>query len=274
MKPQRNSHLKTFAKAGLMAGAVITLAHVATLDRRVVYTEVPFVSPRVPRELDGYTIALVTDTHGISQKRLGGVVDTLNAKQVDLLLLGGDYAEAEPKLQATMSLLSQVQATDGIFGVAGNHDTAETLFPIMAANHITPLANSGRYLRDRFYLAGLEDGKRQNPDIKKATAAAAAESFVLLLSHQPDVCMRQDTAHVDLMLCGHTHGGHVTLFGLWAPALPLATLYGRRFRNGWATSRDKMPVFVSRGVGETLPRIFARPQVVLVRLCCQSEESP
>ncbi|MCL2842077.1 MAG: metallophosphoesterase [Oscillospiraceae bacterium] len=271
-KPKHKSPLRTLAKAGLAVGTSVALVHAvhaATLDRRVVYTEVPFYSNRVPKELDGYTIALVTDTHDISKKRLQGVVDTLNTRQVDLLLLGGDYAESEQKLQNTMALLSQVATTDGTFGVAGNHDAEEALFPIMETHNITPLANSGVSLRDRFYLAGVEDQRRRTSDIQQATAGATADSFVLLLSHQPDVSMRQNTVHIDLMLCGHTHGGHVTLFGLWTPALPFATRYGRRFAAGWATSRDGVPVFVSRGVGESLPRVFARPQVVLIRLCCQ-----
>ena len=270
-EPNSKLSLQKIAKATLAAGASVALIHAihaATLDRRVVYTEVPFYSKKVPKEMNGYRIALVTDTHRISEIRLQDVVNVLNTKRLDLLLLGGDYADVQEKVWNSMALLSKVKATDGIFGVAGNHDDDKKLFPMMETHNITPLANNGVYIRDHFYLAGIEDLTRRSPDIAKATSRATADSFVLLLSHNPDVSMLQDTAHVDLMLCGHTHGGHITLFGLWAPALPFATHYGGRFSSGWARSRDGVPVFVSRGVGESLPRMFARPQVVVVTLFC------
>ncbi len=104
-----------------------------------------------------------------------------------------------------------------------------------------------------------------------ATTESKRDDFVLLLAHNPDITMRQDTSNVDLTLSGHTHGGHVTFFGLWAPALTWNTVitdYGQRFMSGWAESRDGTPVYVSRGTGtfERTPRVFARPQVILFTL--------
>jgi len=82
----------------------------------------------------------------------------------------------------------------------------------------------------------------------------------------PSITMVQDTTECDLILCGHTHGGQVTLFGIWAPYLTMKrsiTGYGQRFMSGFSESKDGVPVYVSNGTGEFFPRVFARPQVII-----------
>jgi len=249
--------------------AAIHITHALTLDRVIEYTEVPFYSARIPVEMDGYRVAFITDTHRISDAKLQEVVDRLNEWQADILLLGGDLGsrrDGDPR--RTIEALAQVVTTDGIFGVEGNHDKYRELFPVMEANNMTPLSNSGLLIRESFYLAGVEDKWNRDPDIAQATADAGPDDFVILISHNPDISMRQDTSNIDLILSGHTHGGQITFFGIYAPALwpRHITHYGQRFMSGWAESRDGTPIYVSRGTGEYLPRVFARPQVILITL--------
>jgi len=254
------------------AVAAIHMLHSLTLDRIIQYIEVPFHSPQIPVALDGYRIAFVTDTHGISERRLNGVANHLNNGKIDLLLLGGDFHHNIERARRTVEILSKIQTTDGIYGVEGNHDTRADLFPVMNAHGITPLFNSGVHVRDNFFLAGTADIKTFWPataSISDAIKSAMPDDFVLLLTHNADITMRQPTTGIDLILSGHTHGGHVSFFGLWAPALTLSravTHYGQRFMSGWAKSRDGIPVYVSHGVGGYFPRVFARPQVIIVTL--------
>jgi len=242
--------------------------HALTLDRIVVYREVSFSSPNVPPEMDGYRIAFVTDIHAEFDRRLQSVVDELNQRQVDLLLLGGDFTFDSDDLESTMALLAQVETVDGAFGVEGNHDHYQALFPAMEARNITPLSNNGLYIREGFYLAGVEDLWNRSPNIAQAIGGAGPDSFVLLLSHNPDLTMQQDTTGVDLTLSGHTHGGQLNFFGRWSIGLDsgIISQYGTRFRAGWAQSRDGTPVYISSGVGDYYPRVFARPEVTLITL--------
>jgi len=242
--------------------------HALTLDRIIVYREISFSSPNLPAELDGYKVAFVTDIHAVTDRRLQAVVDELHQRQVDLLLLGGDFTWDSDALERTMELLSQVQTRDGAFGIEGNHDDYAPLFAAMERHNITPLSNDGTYVRDGFYLAGVEDLWNRNPDVSTAIAGAGADSFVLLLSHNPDVSMQQDTTGVDLILSGHTHGGQLNFFGVWSIGLDTRVIsdYGTRFRGGWAESGDSTPVYVCRGIGEYYPRVFARPEVTLLTL--------
>jgi len=197
------------------------------------------------------------------------VADELNLRNIDLLLLGGDFWFSDEHYQGSLAALSKVKTTDGIFGVEGNHDDYVRLFAAMEAKGIIPLSNSGRQIKDGFYLAGVADLWNRSPSISKAIAEACDNDFVLLLAHNPDVAMKQDTAEVDLILSGHTHGGQITFLGLWAPYFTFRNSiseYGQRFVSGWADSKDATPVYVSNGIGEYLPRIFARPQVILLTI--------
>ncbi len=67
------------------------------------------------------------------------------------------------------------------------------------------------------------------------------------------------------MLSGHTHGGQVTFFGLWAPFIP--SKYGNKFRYGEIDYND-IKMIVTSGVGTITPpiRFFARPEIVVITL--------
>ncbi|MCL1788058.1 MAG: phosphatase PAP2 family protein [Defluviitaleaceae bacterium] len=250
------------------ATVLIHLVHAFTLDRMVVYNEITFASANLPAHMDGYRIAFVTDTHSETGRRVRGIVDELNHRNIDLLLLGGDFTFDKNELTHVLDLLSQVNAPDGIFGVEGNHDKYEILFPAMEERGMVPLSNSGQYVRDGFFLAATEDLWNRDPDVQAAIAGAGPGSFVLLLAHNPDTTMERDTNGVDLVLSGHTHGGQMNLFGAISIGLDTRIIseYGDRFKGGWAESADGVPVYVSRGIGDYYPRIFARPEVTIITL--------
>jgi len=271
-----NKWFKRLAKIGFALTLVVGLIHIAhmlTLDRIIEYREVTFWSQRWPAALDGYRIGFISDTHRLPDETLQSIVDELNARQLDLLLLGGDFSTFASDFQGhyreTLRFLSQVQAADGIFGVDGNHDDAPRLFAAMKDYGMVPLPNSGLRLHEGFYLAGVEDMWSRNPCIATAIANADDNDFVLLVTHNPDVSMRQDTTAVDLIVAGHTHGGQITFFGIWAPYFTIRsniTAYGQRFVSGPSESRDGVPVFVSNGATVDfygLPRVFARPQIIV-----------
>ena len=254
--------------------ALIALAHLLsslTLDRAIQYKRVPFRSEKIPPELNGFTIAFISDTHDMTAVQLRAMVEKLNKYNPDIAILGGDFPSASGAPARAMAELGKIETKHGIFGIEGNHDNYRTLFAAMEQNGITPLSNSGIRISENLYLAGVEDLWNRSPDIQAAISQAKPDDFVILAAHNPDVAMRQDTVGCDLILSGHTHGGQITFLGLWAPTLSLrktVTDYGQRFMSGWSVSRDGIPVYVSRGVGtfQRVPRVFARPQVVLITL--------
>ena len=254
---------------------VIHIGHSSTLGRIIHYVEMEFHSENWPSELDGYRIAFMSDMHTITDEAMRRVAAELNERSIDILLLGGDFSMWYAHYQGTVREIAQINTTDGIFGVEGNHDNYRRLFAVKEQHGITPLDNSGVHIRDGFYLAGVRDLWNRDPNIREAIAGADTGDFVLLVSHNPDVTMRQPTAGIDLILSGHTHGGQLTFFGY--PMYLLRgniTRYGTRFSHGFAYSADDVPVFISRGVGSyyTVPRIFARFEVVIFTMYNLGEE--
>ena len=73
-----------------------------------------------------------------------------------------------------------------------------------------------------------------------------------------------DVSGVDLALAGHTHGGQVTLFGLYAPIT--ASRYGMRFRTGLRRSSSSgVPIIISSGLGTSRRNIrFCAPTDIVV----------
>ncbi len=160
---------------------------------------------------------------------------------------------------------------DGVYGVEGNHDRRKTLFAAHAENGIVTLQNSGVRVADGLYVAGTEDYWNGKPDFETAAAGAASGDFVLMLTHNADATMHHDTSMADLILSGHTHGGQITVFGAFAPALWKfvgVTEFGQKFMGGMTKDASGTDVFVSKGTGNytMVPRVFARPQVIYITL--------
>ena len=248
---------------------VIHIVHSLTLDRVVRYTEIKFYSENWHTGLNGYRIAFMSDMHTITDETMRAIAAELNNRNLDLLVLGGDFTMRNEHYRGTIREIAQIVTTDGIFGVEGNHDDYIRLFAAMKQYGIIPLDNTGLHIREGFYLGGVHDMWNRSPDISKALAGALDKDFVILVSHNPDVSMLQSTEGIDLILSGHTHGGQITFFGLPFYLLRGSiTDYGMRFAYGFAYSSDGVPIFISSGVGPyfTVPRIFARPEVVIFTL--------
>jgi predicted MPP superfamily phosphohydrolase len=115
------------------------------------------------------------------------------------------------------------------------------------------------------WMAGVDDLWEGTADLAEAVAEVPAGKLLLLLAHNPDVWLDPCVERADLVLCGHVHGGQVRLPILGALHTQ-GTHLTRRKPAGWFR-RDTTRMFVSRGVGESLPMRFgAVPQAVLIRI--------
>lgn len=260
----------------------MTLAYGFAETYRLEVKEYTFTSVELPREFDGTRVVLITDIHRrtlFSQDRVADLVDRANALEPDLIVLGGDYVFADVGFEAScFAELASLQAPLGRFAVLGNHDYAERegaeCTPdqtIRAADGagITLLRNEGAWIEKngaRIRIGGVGDLDEEVPRLAPALGDARPDDFVLLVSHNPDFTESLPPGAVDLTLSGHTHGGQITIFGLWAPYVP--SDYGQKYRTGMVTN-DATTVIISNGVGTStiIPlRLLTRPQIVVVTL--------
>jgi predicted MPP superfamily phosphohydrolase len=134
-------------------------------------------------------------------------------------------------------------------------------------NRSTPLpAEAGAV-----WFAGVDDDMESHPDLAAALNGIPPAAPVVLLAHNPDIWLQCGVDRADLVLSGHTHGGQIKLPVMGAVHTQ-GTHLSRKQPAGWF-ERGRSKMFVSRGLGESIPlRFGARPQVALIRLVGTGDE--
>lgn len=234
-----------------------------------------FSHPDVPAAFDGFRIAFISDLHYKSlfkEKGLENLVRLLNDQRADVLLVGGDLHEGCEYVAPVVSALAAVKVPMGIYVVLGNNDYEACYADIvrqLEAHNIHLLEHRVDTLK-RDGAEILIAGVRNPFDLQKngvsPTLALSPDDFVILLMHTPDYAEDVAITNTDLVLAGHTHGGQVTLFGLYAPILP--SHYGQRFRGGLKRNSQGIPMIITNGLGTSNRniRMFAPSEVVVIEL--------
>ena len=119
---------------------------------------------------------------------------------------------------------------------------------------------------ERIVIAGVRNPFNLERNGQSPTLSLSPDDFVILLTHTPDYAEDVPITNADLVLAGHTHGGQVTLFGLYAPVVP--SRYGQRFLKGIKTNSERQPVIITNGIGTSSKnlRLFAPSEVVVLTL--------
>jgi predicted MPP superfamily phosphohydrolase len=237
--------------------------------------ELPVKIPGLPRALDGYVIAQVSDIHSgefVDGRQLDDGLSLVRLARPDLVVVTGDIVDIDAAFAgAVAQRLAAFAPRDGIFACMGNHDhyagAGEVAATLRSAG-IETLVNAGRVIRPGdgggFALLGVEDISPlrrggAGPDLNAALAAVPPSLPRILLSHQPPTVDRW-AGEVALQLSGHTHGGQINPGGIVTNVLfeYVAGLYSVR-----GTS-----LYVNRGFGTVGPpaRIGVPPEVTRIVL--------
>ena len=223
----------------------------------------------LPASFDGYRVAFLTDTHVASFMRRGlyrEVVAQTMRFEPDLILLGGDFVTWERHIPLMAEvLLSGLEARDGVYAVLGNHDywaNGDGVIAAMTARGVRFIINRSVALRrgnDAISLIGIDEIYRGEPDVDTAFARVDPRVPCLGLSHHPDVIDLLDGRRVDLLVCGHTHGGQIRVpfFG----SIVVPSKHEARYASGFHRE-ERVLMYVSRGIGAIPPlRILCKPEV-------------
>lgn len=237
-----------------------------------------FAHEAVQPAIDGRKIAFISDLHYpslFSHKRLQKLVHKLQEESPDLLLLGGDYVTDNDSIEALFESLSAVNPSLGTYAVLGNHDVKNRALVTESMNRhgvklldgvveCTRLEN-GSGETAGFLVAGVSNSFVRDSLFAQYVERAGDYGFVILLCHTPDFAELNSIA-VDLVLSGHTHGGQVSLLGLYTPVKN--TRYGKRFLRGCNKTTTGITVITTNGVGSSRRKIrFCVPsEIVIVTL--------
>lgn len=268
----------------LPALAILVILTLIALDERLILRTYTVVSPKLTAEV---RLAVVTDFH--SSVNADDVVEMLASCAPDAVLMVGDMFDddiANRPTERMLSLMRQLSALYPCYYVSGNHEAwtgeMDALYQQTGEAGVTVLRMSSGVLTvrgQRIALCGIPDPYEMvfsgAPDteeqLRQALEDVDSADFTVLLAHRPELLAKYAQFPLDLVVSGHAHGGQVripgVLNGLYAP------------NQGWfpklaggAYTQDGTTLIVSRGlaVRTRLPRIFNRPEVVLVR-CVPAE---
>mgnify|MGYP000897975782 FL=1 len=264
--------------------AILVALALIALDERLILRTYTVASPKLTAEV---RLAVVTDFH--SSDNAEEVAAMVASCAPDAVLMVGDMFDddtANRPTERTLSLMRQLSALYPCYYVSGNHEAwtgeMDALYQQTEEAGVTVLRMSSGVLTvrgQRIALCGIPDPYEMvfsgAPDteeqLRQALEDVDSADFTVLLAHRPELLAKYAQFPLDLVVSGHAHGGQVripgVLNGLYAP------------NQGWfpklaggAYTQDGTTLIVSRGlaVRTRLPRIFNRPEVVLVR-CVPAE---
>ena len=267
--------------------AVVLLAYASLETRWVKITHVSLESPDIPRVFDGKRIVFVSDIHhgeALSIERVQKLVQRVNELQPDIVILGGDYISLDEKyIKPVFSELHKLKSKYGVFGVMGNHDyfvNGDLSRKMMVTNGIKQCDNKSYWVKinkDSIKIGGVDDPGGSTPTIDSTVYDVKKADFCILISHRPEYIKELKTDLIDVTLSGHTHGGQVTLFGLWSPILPSdnsswasisLTKESQKYSYGLTHPQANMQSYITSGIGTRSPhfRFFRRPEIAVLEL--------
>lgn len=236
--PFRRSSFREFARwpsrlflsATLVAMVVGIYTALVPLDvRRVVVT-----LRDLPPEMNGTRIVELADLHvGLFSRpsRLRRIFETVNGLSPDIVLIAGDLIDDDPWfVPKLLDGARRLNPSTPLIAVLGNHEIYGAPYEVISrlrGSRIHLLVNQGVQWRS-LWIAGLSDyaahGKPLEPDFTAALTGQPANTFPIVVSHQPRSFPESIRRGLPLTICAHSHGGqcgfrplHWSLAGLFLP---------------------------------------------------------
>ena len=290
--------VKYISPIGLLLGCIcaILMWWGALINRyKVDIEEVAVEIKDLPASFDDYKIAQISDLHlgtfNGDTIFVSKLVDIINTLDVDLVAFTGDIVNRKSEeLLPYESLLSRIQAKDGVLSVLGNHDYGDYLdwatpkdkeenlrlmYEINQRMGWDLLLNESKYLyrgNDSIVVIGVEN--IGDPPFKvygslgEANQSLADSTIKILLTHNP-AHWEQDIKdnkkyNIALTLSGHTHAMQIELFG-FSPSI-----FRYNYWKGLYKDSLNRYLYVNVGAGTVaMPmRIGATPEITVLTLKC------
>jgi uncharacterized protein len=243
---------------------------------RLCIDELQLALPRLPAQLDGLSIAQLSDLHITGRVGIDffqEVVRQTNALGADIIAITGDIIDEIELFDWIPQGLAHLSAPLGVYFVLGNHDQftgeATRLRQMLTEAGFLDLGNQWRRLEvasAEIILAGNElPWFSPAPEMQKCPARSIDHpQWRVLLSHSPDQFAWARRYDFDLMLAGHAHGGQIRL-PLVGPIF-CPSRHGVKYACGTFYANPTL-MHVSRGLSSELPlRLNCPPELTKIIL--------
>lgn len=271
--PKRRDFFKKSADITTLSLITATSANAMNTARN---TQIEEIEVKIKNLKQPYKIAQLSDIHigGLIDKSfIKNLVDKTNSLNADIVVITGDLVDTKLEFAKTaLNELKNLKSKYGVFYIVGNHEYFHGVKPIIDYVNslgIKTLENKNVYIGQKdsgFNLAGVYDifGERYGsfqPNLQKAMENVK-NSPTILLAHQPKFINQiENTKGLDLILCGHTHGGQIFPFNY------LVKLQ-QPYVKGLNQHNEFTQVYVNKGTGFWGPpmRLGTTSEITLLKL--------
>ena len=243
-------------------------------------------SEKLPEEFSGYRIAHVSDFHNAEiGKDNETLLTMLEETEPDIIAITGDIIDSyHTDTEIALQFVREAVKIAPCYYVTGNHearilDSEYFAFEEMLVKAGVTVMHDSEVILKRdgasISLTGIDDpafaanyggGVGLSMMSGGIRGLSATDGFYIVLSHRPEFFEQYVEADMDLVLCGHAHGGQFRLpfvGGLIAPNQGLFPKY-----DAGLYTENNTNMIVSRGIGNSIfPfRFNNRPEVILIEL--------
>ena len=267
MKDGKKSTLLQMGTAAFFTGLVTYLAQRIYKENQTLdVTHYTISSKSLPSSFHNYKIVQITDLH---HYRFGnhqeGLIDAIKKEKPDIICITGDLLEPRDSNQNSLDLLEGIQHIAPIYYVLGNHEARmknqDLWIKRVEDFGVHVLRNQSITLRknnESIELLGVSDplchhkynAKKDLSYMNTLLQSFNTQdhtSYTILLSHRPELFEVYVESGMDLVLCGHAHGGQFRLPFIGAVYAPYQGLFPK-YTNG-VTVKDNTVQINNRGLG-------------------------
>lgn len=238
---------------------------------------------KLPDVFSGFRIIQVSDLHndefGSENSKL---LDIIEKSCPDIIVFTGDLIDCrKPDIGVSLRFAEKAVKIAPCYYVSGNHEARIPEYPQskekFRALGVNLLENqSVRISRDAesIILSGVDDPRfKEDCAVEDSQVMEeqlcridSANGCNILISHRPELFEVYAKHNFNLVLSGHTHGGHIRLpfiGGVFAPYQGILPKYDAgRFE------KNNTEMIVCRGLKKSSvpPRFLNRPEIILIEL--------
>ncbi len=247
---------------------------------------VEYQKQNLPEVLNNFKIAFISDIqadHYTDEGRLSNFISMINELEPDLVLIAGDLITTGPKyIGLSAKEVGKIKAKYGVYSCVGDHDNwayrndykksvAEIINSLMQ-NNVEMIDNGKRMINvdgaeiGITFVTNTYVGKVRN-EVLDSLSSNCTGDLKIFLTHQPRPYLIEAAQknHFDLYLCGHTHGGQLSLVFPFIQLTP--TMIETKYIRGNFWFGD-MLMIVTRGLGMSLApvRYNSTPEITLIKI--------
>jgi uncharacterized protein len=262
-----------------LLGVVVDMCFIEPRWLQLTHIDVPLHDKRLPRPIK---ILHISDMHASGHVPIAFIRKAIElgiAQKPDLACITGDLISRRiPDWNTYVDSLRLLSATCPCFACVGNHDGGSWVAPkggykdltdirrLLDDSNVVLLFNSLETVSVNgipVELIGLGDywAGDANPGMAFPSPDHNRQMPRIVLSHNPDAKELLQKYAWDLMLCGHTHGGQLSLPVLGTPFAPV---HDQRYVYGLNTWNGRL-IYTTKGIGNVSGvRFNCRPEIAVL----------